>query len=232
MEYDAIKDNDLYGDYLSFSRRWLSALYRVTHDNGRLCLNLPLDTNKGGSRAVYSDVLQVAIESGWKYRTTIIWNEGNVSRRTAWGSWRSASAPYITAPVETVIVLYSGQWKKGYKGESDISRDDFIKWTNGLWTFNGENPRRVKHPAPFPVELPRRCIRLFSYTGDTIYDPFLGSGTTLIAGLECGRLVIGSDLSEGYTRIARARARQEFPDAAELAGVLPIIKPMQEPGRA
>ena len=73
-----------------------------------------------------------------------------MSRRTAWGSWLSASAPYVIAPVETILVLYKGTWKKPEKGISDVTRDEFIEWTNGLWTFNGESAKRIGHPAPFP----------------------------------------------------------------------------------
>lgn len=66
-----------------------------------------------------------------------------------------------------------------------------MEWTNGVWNFSGESKKRVGHPAPFPVELPKRCIKLFSFVGDTIFDPFLGSGSTLLACLQTGRVGIG-----------------------------------------
>lgn len=79
-------------------------------------------------------------------------------------------------------MLYKKRWKKtGTGGTSDITREEFIEWTNGLWTFPGESRRRIGHPAPFLIELPKRCIKLFSYVGDVVLDPFLGSGTTLVA---------------------------------------------------
>lgn len=172
-------------------------------------MNIPLDKNKGGARSVAADLTTVAKEVGFNYHSTIIWNEGNISRRTAWGSYLSASAPYVIAPVEVIVVLYKKHWKKQTKGVSDITKEEFIGWTNGLWTFNGESKKRVGHPAPFPIELPKRCIKLFSYVGDTILDPFLGSGTTLIACQMHERKGIGIELDEEYFRLAVRRIRTE-----------------------
>ena len=205
IKYGSMNDELSYKEYLTFSREWMKACYGLCSWDGRFCLNIPLDKNKGGHNSVYADLVTIAKRIGWRYFTTIIWNEGNISRRTAWGSWRSASAPYVIAPVEMIVVLYKNQWKKKSRGESDISRDDFMSWTNGVWTFNGESKKRVGHPAPFPVELPRRCIQLFSYVGDTVFDPFLGSGTTLIASSLLGRKGVGVDIDSEYCALARDR---------------------------
>ena len=83
-----------------------------------------------------------------------------------------------------------------------------MEWTNGLWTFPGESKKRIGHPAPFPLELPRRCIKLFSYVGDTVLDPFMGSGTTLVAAQLNKRLSIGIDVDECYCELARERVSQ------------------------
>jgi site-specific DNA-methyltransferase (adenine-specific) len=139
-----------------------------------------------------------------------VWNEGNISRRTAWGSWTSASAPYVIAPVELIVILYKKSWKKtsGSK-ESDISRKEFMEWTNGLWTFNGEKKKKIGHPAPFPVELPLRCMKLFSFIGDTVLDPFMGSGSTLVAASQCNRKGIGIEIDPGYCDTAVFRIEKE-----------------------
>ncbi|HXG36203.1 MAG TPA: site-specific DNA-methyltransferase, partial [Dehalococcoidia bacterium] len=121
------------------------------------------------------------------------------------GSWLSASAPFVIAPVEMIAVFYKRQWKKTRVGKSDIARDEFLAWTNGVWNFQGESKRRVKHPSPFPIELPRRCIKLFSYVGDVVLDPFMGSGTTLLACLETGRAGIGVEIDPQYCEIAKRR---------------------------
>lgn len=124
-------------------------------------------------------------------------------------SWKSASAPYVTAPVEVIIVMYKEFWKKQNKGESTISRDNFIAWTNGVWTFNGEKKKNVGgHPAAFPIELPKRCIELFSYNGDIILDPFMGSGTTCVAAKALGRNYIGIDISENYCKFVEERLKK------------------------
>jgi site-specific DNA-methyltransferase (adenine-specific) len=155
---------------------------------------------------VCADVTGIAKSMGFRYHSTIIWNEQNISRRTAWGSWLSATAPYVIAPVEVIVVLYKKNWKKTSGSRiSDITKDEFMEWTNGVWEFSGESKKRVGHPAPFPIELPYRCIKLFSFVGDTVLDPFLGSGSTLIACLQTGRQAIGIEIDKGYCELSRSR---------------------------
>lgn len=206
IQYGNHDDQMAYQDYLLFSREWLRQAYRLSKVSGRLCLNIPLDKNKGGQQSVGADLTTLAKQAGWQYQSTIVWNEGNISRRTAWGSFKSATAPYVIAPVELVVVLYKEKWKKvKVDRNTDITKEEFIAWTNGLWTFNGESKKRIGHPAPFPVELPKRCIKLFSFVGDTVLDPFLGSGSTLIACAESDRKGIGFDIDKGYCELAKTR---------------------------
>ena len=208
IKYQDYDDNMPYDRYLDFTRKWLSKILSLAGPDGRLCLNIPLDKNKGGQQSVCADITTIAKDVGWKYHSTIIWNEQNISRRTAWGSWMSASAPYVIAPVEAILVMYKTRWGKMRKGRSDITRDEFIQWTNGVWNFSGESKTKIGHPAPFPVELPRRCIKLFSFKGEVVLDPFLGSGTTLIACLQTNRIGIGVEINEDYCRLAANRLRQ------------------------
>lgn len=206
ISYNSHDDSTTYQDYLSFTREWLSKCYRLLKDDGRFCLNVPLDKNKGGQQSVCADMTTLAKQVGFQYQSTIIWNEQNISRRTAWGSWLSAAAPYVIAPVEVIIVLYKKSWKKtSGSRQSDITRDEFLAWTNGVWTFSGESKARIGHPAPFPVELPMRCIKLFSFVGDTVLDPFLGSGSTLLACLRNGRRGIGVEIDREYCELAVKR---------------------------
>ena len=205
IKYQDYDDNVPYGQYLEFTAKWLSKIRQLAKPDGRLCLNIPLDKNKGGQQSVCADITTIAKQVGWKYHSTIIWNEQNISRRTAWGSWMSASAPYVIAPVEAILIMYKNKWEKARKGKSDITRDEFIQWTNGVWNFSGENKRKVGHPAPFPVELPKRCIRLFSFQREVVLDPFLGSGTTLVACRETDRVGIGVEINRNYCRLAVRR---------------------------
>lgn len=206
VKYNLHDDTMSYEDYLSFTRQWLKRCYRFLKDDGRLCLNIPLDKNKGGQQSMCADITTIAKQIGFKYHSTIIWNEQNISRRTAWGSWLSATAPYVIAPVEVIVVLYKKNWKKtSGSRKSDITKKEFLEWTNGVWNFSGESKKRVGHPAPFPVELPRRCIKLFSFVGDMVLDPFLGSGSTLLACLETERKGIGVDIDRKYCELAKKR---------------------------
>ncbi len=205
IKYNSHNDKMNYETYLQFTKEWITKCYHLAKSDGRFCLNIPLDKNKDGQQSVCADITSIAKEAGWKYHSTIIWNEGNISRRTAWGSWLSASAPYVIAPVEVIVVLYKENWKKQYPGKSDIKKEEFMEWTNGVWTFSGESKKRIGHPTPFPIELPRRCIKLFSYVGDTVLDPFLGSGTTLLACLLTKRNGIGVDIDKKYCALAKRR---------------------------
>lgn len=210
IQYNSHNDKISDEQYKVFSKKWMSRCYNWLKDDGRFCLNIPLDKNKGGQQSVGADLTTIAKTIGFKYHSTIIWNEGNISRRTAWGSWMSASAPYVISPVELIVVLYKKTWKKtSGSQESRIEKKDFVDWTNGLWTFNGESKNKIGHPAPFPVELPRRCIQLFSFVGDTVLDPFLGSGTTLIASYNEDRDGIGIDINPHYCQIALNRLKKE-----------------------
>ena len=211
IHYNSNKDDLSYQDYLHFTHKWMHKCYKLARDGGRFCLNIPLDKNKGGQQAVCADITSIAKRMGWQYHSTIIWNEGNISRRTAWGSWMSATAPYVIAPVEVIVILYKGQWKRSKEGrQNDITKSEFMEWTNGVWTFNGQSKKGAGgHPAAFPVELPRRCIKLFSFVQDTVLDPFSGSGSTLIAASTNGRRGIGVDIDSKYCDIAIRRLEAE-----------------------
>lgn len=210
IKYNSHDDQISYEKYKEFSKDWMTCCYKWLKDDGRFCLNIPLDKNKGGQQSVGADLTTIAKKIGFNYHSTIIWNEGNISRRTAWGSWLSASAPYVIAPVELIVILYKNTWKKtSGSQESDILRQDFLDWTNGLWSFSGESKKKIGHPAPFPVELPKRCMKLFSFKGDTVLDPFLGSGTTLVASYLNDRKGIGIDIDPHYCQIALDRLKKE-----------------------
>lgn len=210
IKYNSHDDTMSYDDYLSFTEKWLKRCYDFLKDDGRFCLNIPLDKNKGGQQSVYADITTIAKQVGFKYHCTIIWNEQNISRRTAWGSWLSASAPYVIAPVEVIVILYKKNWKKtSGNRKSDITREEFMEWTNGVWNFSGESRKKIGHPAPFPVELPKRCIKLFSFVGDTVLDPFLGSGSALIACIQTNRKGIGIEIDRGYCELAKKRIIKE-----------------------
>ncbi len=206
-----LNDAISYKQYLNFTEKWLANCFYWARDTGRLCVNVSIDKNKYGKQALSAEVTTLAMKVGWKYHATILWNEGNISRRTAWGSWRSASAPHVIAPVEVIIVLYKGEWKKNYKGVSDTTGEEFKNWVLGIWNFSGESGKRVGHPAPFPRELPKRCIKLFSYIGDVVLDPFCGSGTTLIEAIGLNRNALGLEIEKKYCELSLKRIHKVLP---------------------
>jgi site-specific DNA-methyltransferase (adenine-specific) len=217
-DYGAARDDATYSAYLRWVRSWCCELYRVLEPGGRLCLNIPLDINlsfdEGGKRItrkqpVLADFTQLLVrELGFVYNTTILWLEGNISRRTAWGSWLSASDPWVNTAAEAVLVLSREQRRRLAQGRtSDVERDEFMDWTLGLWAFNGQSRGQFDHPAPFPEELPRRLIRLFSFREDLVLDPFLGSGTTCRVARDLGRRSIGVEINSTYCEVAARRCR-------------------------
>lgn len=210
IEYNSNNDELSYNDYLDFTAKWIENCYYWSNPQARFCLNIPLDKNRGGNRPVGADITKIAIDLNWKYKSTIIWNEGNISRRTAWGSWKSASAPVVIAPVELIVLLYKDEWKKTNGSKiSDVTGDEFKDWTQGVWTFNGESKKRIGHPAPFPKDLPYRCIKMFSYVDDLVFDPFAGSGTTLFVAQNLKRRAVGVELDPTYFELAKNRIINE-----------------------
>jgi site-specific DNA-methyltransferase (adenine-specific) len=224
IQYANTDDNQGYDVYLEHARAWAAEMYRVAAPNGgRLCLNVPLDITYNGQREagtpispkpIYADWVEILKETGWNYRTTIIWNENNITRTTARGSQDSANSPHVITRVEMIAVMYRGEWGLGRTSwGNDIDHDEWLQWTNGLWDFGGEGDPR--HPAPFPEELPRRLIRLFSYPGDMVLDPFCGRGTTIWVARQLGRPAYGFDHSDEYVELSRlnlvTRAREAVP---------------------
>jgi len=217
-DYGSARDDATYDQYLDWTRQWAAELMRVLETGGRLCLNIPIDINlsfgEGGERSsvkrpVLADITALLTEElGFVYNTTILWIEGNVSKRTAWGSWLSASDPWVNTAAEAVLVVSKGRRRRPGRGRfSHITREEFMEWTLGIWKFPGESTSRYDHPAPFPEQLPFRCIKLYSFVDDLVLDPFVGSGTTIAVAKSLGRRAIGVDINSAYCNIAAGRCQ-------------------------
>jgi len=202
LDYDEYKDNKPYEDYLHWMKEIFSESYRVLTDDGRMCVNI--GDAKNGSIPTHSDFIQIAKEIGFHILTIIIWNKNTTSNRCAWGSFMSPSSPSFPRCFEYILVFCKSP-KLIHKGKITIEKKEFIDWSNGMWSFNCENLKKIGHPAAYPVELPKRCIRLFTYEDDVILDPFIGSGTTAIAAIMENRRFIGFEMSEDYYKIAEER---------------------------
>jgi len=128
-----------------------------------------------------------------------------IPKRTAWGSWKSPSNPRISPPFEMIINFHKISPKILEKGETDLTKEEFVQWTNGLWVIGPESAKRRNHPAPFPEELVIRCIKMHSYIGSVVLDPFNGSGTTTKIAKQLNRDYIGFDITKEYCNLAEDR---------------------------
>lgn len=140
-------------------------------------------------------------------RGEILWNKASSgSPSTAWGSWLSAKNPTLRDIHEYILIFSKSMFTRGNPGrKSTISREEFLEVTKSVWTFAAEPATKVGHPAPFPVELPYRLIQLYTFEGDTVLDPFMGSGQTAIAAVKSGRHYVGYETEVRYVKLAERR---------------------------
>jgi DNA modification methylase len=207
--YNASKayDQDLsLEEYLEMLGEVWAETYRVLVPGGRACVNV---ANLGRKPYIplHAFIVQQMLEIGYLMRGEIIWDKAaSASPSTAWGSWQSAANPVLRDVHEYILVFSKGAFgrPRGEK-EDTISRDDFLEWTKSVWTFPAVPARKIGHPAPFPEELPHRLIQLYTFKGDIVLDPFVGSGTTCLAALVDGRRYVGYDTNREYVALARER---------------------------
>ena len=158
-----------------------------------------------GANAQQTQV-QAGLERATRTPLEIVWlKAAGAGGSCAWGSWRSAKNPTLRDVHEYVLVAGKGPYRRTRIGEDTISKDEFLEATTSVWTIAPASARRIGHPAPFPVELPRRLIGLYTFRGDLVLDPFMGAGSTAVAAVETGRHFVGYDIHEGYLDIARTR---------------------------
>jgi modification methylase len=204
-------DQDLTLDaYLDFLRRVWREVYRVLVPGGRACINV---ANLGRKPYIplHAYMVMEMQALGFLMRGEIIWNKAaSASPSTAWGSWRSPSNPTLRDVHEYILVFCKGsfQRKNPAKRQATIQKEAFLEWTRSVWTFPAESARKIGHPAPFPVELPRRLIELYTFAGEVILDPFMGSGQTALAALQSGRHYVGYEIDPDYVALADARIRE------------------------
>jgi DNA modification methylase len=205
-EYD--EDMNL-AEYLSMLGNVWEETYRVLVPGGRACINI---ANLGRKPYIplHGLIIEQMLGIGFLMRGEVIWNKASsASTSTAWGSWMSATNPVLRDVHEYILIFSKETFRRRGKGkESTISREDFLEWTKSVWTFPAVSARKIGHPAPFPQELPHRLIQLYTFTGDVVLDPFVGSGTTCLAAAAAGRNYVGYDTSQTYLQLARERLAQ------------------------
>jgi DNA modification methylase len=160
----------------------------------------------------------MALDIGYFPRGEVIWvKAAGAAGNCAWGSWLSAANPTLRDVHEYCLCFSKGRMDRVRHGRSTIDRDEFLAATLSVWQLPPESARRVGHPAPFPVALPRRFIELYTFAGDVVLDPFLGSGSTAVAAVETDRRFVGYELDPAYARLARRRVRHARASLAVLS---------------
>ncbi len=204
INYQDHKDDMTLESYYDWCKLWIGECFRVLKDGGRFCLQIGCFQPQLNEPS-YSTFTKLFQDSGFIFREFIIWNKNQIPKRTAWGSWMSPSNPRILPPFEMIINFHKTSPKILEKGQTDLTREEFIQWTNGLWVIAPESAKKRNHPAPFPEELAYRCIKMHSYVGGVILDPFNGSGTTTSVAKKLKRSYIGFDITPEYCKLAEDR---------------------------
>lgn len=208
-----------YFEYLALLRDVFEECKRILEPGGRIAVNVA-NLGRRPYRSLAGDVTEILQELGLLLRGEVVWWKGRAAGGScAWGTFQRPSNPVLRDVTERVVIASKGRFDRALKpGErldlelpstATISRDEFLEATTDLWEIPPESATRVGHPAPFPVELPKRLIELYTYEGDVVLDPFMGSGTTAIAALRTERHYIGFDTDKAYVDRANARISEE-----------------------
>lgn len=244
IDYDTHVDDTSMEDYWDFTRSWLTELYGVLKDDGRVAINIPYETNvrdRGGRIFFVSEFYQIMKEVGFGFFGLVDLDEDSPhrSKTTAWGSWMSPSAPYIYNPKECVVLGYKKEYKKKVKGEpqwspsaikmveksngegmrkrieySETDKKEFMDLVFGQWSYFADTNQLTK--ATFSMDIPVKAIKILSYQNDIVLDPFSGSGTTAVAALVHNRRYVGIELSENYVKQSEARINKTKAEIAQV----------------
>jgi site-specific DNA-methyltransferase (adenine-specific) len=233
IKYDVYDDGIPMDEYWEFTKQWLSGVYRLLKDDGRVAINVPIEMNvqeRGGRILFNAEFWMMMKQVGFKFFGMVDLTEDSPHRvrQTAWGSWMSNSQPYIYNPKECVILAYKNSPKKLTKGESQWvgtpteitdengkvrtkmvyepeDKKEFMNLVFGRWEYFADTKSLTK--ATFSMDIPVKAIKILSYKNDIVFDPFMGSGTSAVAAETLGRRWIGIELSPDYTEIARKRVQ-------------------------
>lgn len=203
-KYDNYEDNKSYEEYMSFLEDRFKVMYDILKDSGRVVINIGDLSN--GRICTHGDIYNFMTKNlSYLYMNTIIWDKNQVVNRTSWGSYASPSCPSFPTPFEFILIFAKKDVKLRSLGETDITPEEFKKWAYATWEFKAESRKKIGHPAPFPIELPLRCVKMLSWKNSVVMDPFMGSGTTGVACKLTGRDFIGFDISDTYCQFSKRR---------------------------
>ena len=206
-------------EYLELLSQVFAECRRVLEPGGRIAVNVA-NLGRKPYRSLSGEVLGILERLGFLIRGEHVWVKAEAQAgSTAFGSWMSPANPVMRDLTERIVVASYSQFGRvgsakvrretGRPWQATISKEQFMAWTYDTWRIRPESARRVGHPAPFPVDLPERLIRLHTYAGEVVLDPFCGAGSTGVAALRTGRGFIGYDINDGYLDRARERLAVE-----------------------
>ncbi len=237
-----------YREYLRMLEEVFAECVRKLEPGGRIAVNVA-NLGRKPYRSLSADVIHILQDRlHLLLRGEVVWKKAEgAAGSVAWGSYRSAANPVLRDLTERVIIASKGRFDRaipakrrkaqGLPYDTKITADEFMAATLDVWDIAAESARRVNHPAPFPVALPQRLINLYTYEGDLVLDPFMGSGTTLVAALKEGRRAVGYDLDPQYVETARRRVARTLEDlqhdrmlTARLIETVEDPEPAEEPG--
>lgn len=204
-DYDSDRS---FGDYLELMEAVFAETYRKLEPGGRAVVNV---ANLGRKPYIplTHKITERMLKIGYAMRGEIIWVKGKgANGNCAWGTWRSPKNPVVRDVHEYCLCFSKGRFERVRQGEATISAPDFMDATLSVWEIRPESAKKVGHPAPFPVELPKRFIQFYTYRGDLVLDPFIGSGATAVAAVELDRRWVGYEVSPEYASATTRRAQQ------------------------
>jgi DNA modification methylase len=206
LDYAQNQDAHYWEDYFSKLFKIFKECIRITQYGGRIIINVqPLFSDYIPSNHIISNFF---MKEKLIWKGEILWEKNNYNcKYTAWGSWKSPSNPYLKYTWEFIEIFCKGDLKKtGNNEDIDISADEFKKWVVAKWSIAPERSMKdYGHPAMFPEELVERVLKLFSYKGDIVLDPFNGVGTTTVVAKRLKRKYVGIDISDEYCKVAEKR---------------------------
>lgn len=205
-----------YVEYLAMLRDVFAECRRVLEPGGRIAVNVA-NLGRKPYRSLSADVVAILQdELGFLLRGEVVWVKGKGANGScAWGSYASATNPVLRDVTERVVIASKGRFdraldkrqraSRGLPHRDTIDPEDFRAWTLDTWYIPPESAKRVGHPAPFPVELPRRLIELLTFAEDTVLDPFAGAAQVALACVETGRHYVCVDVDPDYVALGRQR---------------------------
>ena len=205
-----------YVEYLQMLGEVFEACARKLEPGGRIAVNVA-NLGRKPYRSLSSDVISILQDDlGLLLRGEVIWQKAKgAGGSCAWGSYKSPQNPVLRDVTERVIIASKGRFDRAIKRSEreelglpyspTIDTEEFLEATLDIWEMPSESARKIGHPAPYPVALPRRLIELYTYQSDLVLDPFVGSGTTAVAAIETGRHYVGFDTDNDYLALARDR---------------------------